>query len=293
MTTVLDEDALRVKLARAREIIGESGAALVAFSAGVDSTLLLKLAAEVLGPRCEAVTTLSPSFPPWERAEATRLAQQLGVAHRFVESRELEQEAYASNPSDRCFYCKQELFALLRGLARERGGAALLFGANADDYAGDHRPGHRAAEAADARAPLAEAGLSKAEVREASRLLGLPTWDKPQLACLASRFPYGTRITAEGLRQVAAAEEAVRGEGFFDVRVRFHGDVARIEVGEGELARFSDEERRRRVAAAVRGAGFRYAALDLDGFRSGRLNDALDDGERGDAQVPGGVDGGA
>lgn len=268
--------AVSRKLEVARASLATLPHALVAFSGGVDSTLLLRLAVDALGDRCLAVTALSPSFPPWERSEVEQLVQLLGARHRFVETRELEREEYLRNPPERCFHCKAELLQTLRQLREAAVDSALLIGANADDQLDPHRPGQRAAVAAGARAPLAEAGLTKDEVRAISRALGLPTWDKPQLACLASRFPYGTRISADRLRQVAQAEQALREAGFRDVRVRFHDDIGRIEVGVDELVRFADPQLRTAVAAAVRAAGFRYAVLDLDGFRSGRLNDALD-----------------
>jgi len=276
--------AVARKLEAARASLAALPHALVAFSGGVDSTLLLRLAVDTLGDRCLAVTALSPSFPPWEQSEVERLVQLIGARHRYVETRELEREDYVRNPPDRCFHCKAELLQTLQCLGEVAADRVLLIGANADDQLDPHRPGQRAATAAGARAPLAEAGLTKDEVRAVSRALGLPTWDKPQLACLASRFPYGTRISEARLRQVALAEQALRQAGFRDVRVRFHDDIGRIEVGVDELARFTDPQLRATLAAAVRSAGFRYAALDLDGFRSGRLNDAL---VRGDGEEDG------
>ncbi len=257
------------KLSRLRESIASCGSALVAFSAGVDSTFLMAVAREVLGDRAVALTAHSPAVPQAEREEAHRLAARLGVRHLVRDSREQDDPRYVSNPLDRCYYCKSELYRLCEEAAKAEGIAAILDGFNADD-SGDHRPGHRAARERRVRSPLAEAGLSKAEVRAWSEAYGLPTWDKPQMACLASRIPYGTPVTPERLGQVERAEAALRRLGLRDLRVRHHGDVGRVEVGEGELeAAFA---RRAEIAAAVKAAGFRVAALDLEPFRSGRMN---------------------
>jgi uncharacterized protein len=258
------------KLARARERISACGSAVVAFSAGVDSTFVLAVAREVLGDRAVALTAHSPSVPQVERAEARALAARLGVRHLERESHEQEDTGYVANGSDRCYHCKRELYRLCAEAARELGAAAVLDGFNADDRR-DHRPGHRAAEEALVRSPLAEAGLSKLEVRAWSAAYGLPTWDKPQMACLASRIPYGTPVTPERLAQVERAEAALRALGLRDLRVRHHGDIGRIELGEGEIvAAFA---RRAELVAAVRAAGFKIAALDLEPFRSGRMNE--------------------
>jgi uncharacterized protein len=258
------------KLARAREGISACGSAVVAFSAGVDSTFVVAVAREVLGERAVALTAHSPSVPQAEREEARALAARLGVRHLERESREQDDPAYVANGTDRCYHCKRELYRLCGEAARELGAAAVLDGFNADDRR-DHRPGHRAAEEALVRSPLAEAGLSKVEVRAWSEAYGLPTWDKPQMACLASRVPYGTPVTPERLLQVERAEAALRALGLRDLRVRHHGDVGRVEVGEAELAQAF--ARRAEVAAAVKGAGFKSAALDLEPFRSGRMNE--------------------
>jgi uncharacterized protein len=258
------------KLARAREGISACGSAVVAFSAGVDSTFVVAVAREVLGERAVALTAHSPSVPQAEREEARALAARLGVRHLERESREQDDPAYVANGTDRCYHCKRELYRLCGEAARELGAAAVLDGFNADDRR-DHRPGHRAAEEALVRSPLAEAGLSKVEVRAWSEAYGLPTWDKPQMACLASRIPYGTPVTPERLLQVERAEAALRALGLRDLRVRHHGDVGRVEVGEADLAQAF--ARRAEVAAAVKGAGFKSAALDLEPFRSGRMNE--------------------
>jgi pyridinium-3,5-biscarboxylic acid mononucleotide sulfurtransferase len=258
------------KLALAKERISACGSAIVAFSAGVDSTFVLAVAREVLGDRAVALTAHSPSVPAVERAEARALAARLGARHLERESREQEVPAYVANGEDRCYHCKSELYRLCADAAREQGAVAVLDGFNADDRR-DHRPGHRAAEEALVRSPLAEAGLTKIEVRAWSAAYGLPTWDKPQMACLASRIPYGTAVTPERLRQVEQAESGLRALGLRDVRVRHHGDIGRVEIGEGELeVAFA---RRAAIAAAVKAAGFKIAALDLEPFRSGRMNE--------------------
>ncbi len=224
----------------------------------------------MLGPRAVALTAHSPAVPEAEREEARRLAARLGVRHVERESREQDDPRYVANPEDRCYFCKRELYRLCGEVARDEGIAAVLDGFNADDRR-DHRPGHRAAEEVRVRSPLAEAGLTKDEVRAWSEAYGLPTWDKPQMACLASRIPYGTPVTPDRLAQVERAEAAVRALGFRDLRVRHHGDIGRVEIGERELeAAFA---RRADIARAVKAAGFRIAALDLEPFRSGRMNE--------------------
>jgi uncharacterized protein len=258
------------KLAHARDVIARTAGALVAFSGGVDSTFVLAVAREVLGDRAVALTAHSPSVPQAERAEASALAARLGARHLVVESRELEDPRYVANASDRCYFCKSELYRLCGEAAREQGLAAILDGFNADDRR-DHRPGHRAAEERAVRSPLAEAGLTKAEVRAWSEAYGLPTWDKPQMACLASRLPYGTPVTIERLGQVERAEERLHALGLRQLRVRHHGDIGRIEVAAEEMERAF--ARRAEVVAAVREAGFKVAVLDLEPFRSGRMNE--------------------
>ena len=256
---------------RALQILGALDGAVVAFSGGVDSTLLLKLAVQALGERCVALTAVSPSLSAREREEARKLAGSLGVRHVWADSRELDREGFRSNPTHRCYFCKSELFDLCFADAAARGFGAVVYGATADDV-GDHRPGMVAARERGARAPLLEAGLGKEEIRALSREAGLPTHDKPAMACLSSRFPYGTAITEERLGRVEAAEEVLRSRGFRDVRVRFHDDVARIEVGAPEWNRLADPELRATIAREIRGTGFRFVSLDLEGFASGRMN---------------------
>jgi uncharacterized protein len=257
------------KLSRLRESIASCRSALVAFSAGVDSTFVMAVAREVLGDRAVALTAHSPAVPAAEREEARALAARIGVRHLEVTSREQEDPRYVANGPDRCYHCKSELYRLCEDVARREGLAAILDGFNADDR-GDHRPGHQAARERQVRSPLAEAGLSKLEVRAWSAAYGLPTWEKPQMACLASRIPYGTPVTPERLAQVERAEAALRALGLRDLRVRHHGDIGRIEVGEAEIE--GAFARREALAAAVKGAGFKLAVLDLEPFRSGRMN---------------------
>jgi uncharacterized protein len=257
------------KLDRLRESVAGCQSALVAFSAGVDSTFVLALAHEVLGDRAVALTAHSPSVPAAERAEARALAARIGARHLELESHEQEDPRYVANGTDRCYYCKSELYRLCEEVARREGLAAILDGFNADDRR-DHRPGHQAARERAVRSPLAEAGLTKDEVRAWSAAYGLPTWEKPQMACLASRIPYGTPVTPERLGQVERAEAALRALGIRELRVRHHGDIGRIEIGEAELE--GAFARRKALVQAVKEAGFRLAVLDLEPFRSGRMN---------------------
>jgi pyridinium-3,5-biscarboxylic acid mononucleotide sulfurtransferase len=261
------------KLAKMRASLSELGSALVAFSGGVDSTFVLKVAVEVLGEKAVALTAMSASVAPEERLEAVRLAKLLGARHVLVDSGELDNPAYRQNPTDRCYFCKSELYMLCERSRVELGLAAVVDGFNADDTK-DHRPGHRAAQEARVHSPLAQAGLTKDEIRALSHAAGLPTWDKPAMPCLASRIPYGTAVTEERLLKVGSAESELRALGLRTFRVRYHGDIARLEVSAEELPRFADADFRQRVNAALRAQGFKYVALDLEPFRSGRLNEA-------------------
>jgi uncharacterized protein len=267
---------LEAKVTRLRGRLGELDSALVAFSGGVDSTFLLRVAHEVLGTRCLALTTLSPTTPVEDANDAKQFAAAIGVAHVLVETNELDVPGYAENAPNRCFFCKDNLFTICADEAARRGIAVVIDGANLDDLT-DHRPGLVAAAQQGVRHPLVEAELTKADIRTASRTLGLSTWDRPASPCLSSRFPYGTRITTERLTRVAAAEAFLRARGFHQLRVRFHDSVARIEVDADAMARFLDPTLRDAVVAELRRLGFGYVTLDLQGFRSGSLNEALVD----------------
>jgi uncharacterized protein len=264
---------LDAKLDRLRGLLGELDSALVAFSGGVDSTFLLRVAHEVLAERCVALTTTSATMPADDLAEARAIAGFLGATHVVIDTDELAIPGYAENPVNRCWFCKDNLFVICAAEATRRGLATVLDGANLDDL-GDHRPGLSAAAEHGVRHPLVEAELTKADIREASRALGLRTWDRPASPCLSSRFPYGTRITAERLGQVAAAERWLREHGLRELRVRFHDALARVEVPPADMAAVL--RLRTELVDAFRTFGFTWVALDLQGFRSGSLNEALD-----------------
>jgi uncharacterized protein len=267
------------KLALLKDIIRRYGSLLVAFSGGCDSTLLLKVARDVLGEGAIAVTARSETYPSCEYEEAVELAREIGARHLTIDTSELSVEGFSSNAPDRCYFCKGELFQKLLEIAGEHGIQYVADGASLDD-ASDHRPGMRAARELGIVSPLKEAGLTKDDIRELSRMLGLPTWDKPSFACLASRFPYGEEITAEKLTMVDRAESFLRSLGFRQVRVRHHDTMARIEVSEPDLDRFLERSVRERVASKLKEIGYTYISLDLQGYRSGSMNEVLSRSER-------------
>jgi uncharacterized protein len=265
---------LKQKEADLADRLRGAGRVLVAFSGGVDSTYLALAAHRALGEGALALTAVSPSYPAHHREVAEEVVARFGLAHRFVDTREMEREEYRRNAPDRCYYCKTELFDVMGRLRDELGFDAVAYGVNTDDR-GDFRPGHRAAAEHGVLSPFLDVGLSKQEIRELSRAAGLPTADLPASACLASRLPYGVRVTPERLQQVEDGEARLRALGFRQMRLRHHGPLARVEIAPDELARALDPAMARAIVEAIKPLGFRFVALDLEGYRTGALNEVL------------------
>lgn len=265
---------LEAKAHKLEDLLAQMKSVVVAFSGGVDSSVLLKFASTVLGERALGIVAKSPTFPATELQMALAISQLIGANCIVIETDELSDPRFAGNPPERCYYCKLELFGKLKDIAQERGMAWVLDGSNADDVR-DIRPGTRAARELGVRSPLKEAGLCKQEIRELAKAAGLPNWSKPAQACLASRFPYGQSLTSDGLERVALAENVLQRLGFSQVRVRVHGEVARIEVPPDELDRLLAPGVRDEVALSLKKLGFLFLAADLEGYRTGSLNEAL------------------
>ena len=273
-TTEHHSSPAQEKMTWLRGHLQQMGSLIVAYSGGVDSAFLAAAANEVLGSRSLAVTADSPSLAPAELRNAVALAEQLGLNHRVIKTHEVEREDYQANSPNRCFFCKDELYTHLTGFASAEGYSVVANGTNVDDL-GDFRPGQDAAKEYAVVSPLVDAGLTKAEIRELSHDMGLPTWDKPAQACLSSRIPYGSRVTVEALTRIGKAEEYLRSLGFRQLRVRHHDTVARIEVGPEDFATLLAEDVRQNVARYFRSIGYAYVTMDLDGFRSGSMNEVL------------------
>lgn len=254
--------------------LAEFPSVVIALSGGADSAYLAWAAHRAIGDRALSVTALSPSYSAHDRAVVEEFVHQLGVRHEFIETHEMENPKYRANAADRCYFCKDELFNVLDVMAQERGFAAIAYGVNADDTL-DFRPGHRAATEHRVLAPLLDAGLHKAEIRQLSQRAGLPTWDRPASACLASRLPYGTEVTPERLALVERGEAALRDLGFRQFRVRLHEKLARVEIAPEEMPRAMSPEMAASIAARLKAAGFTFVALDLEGYRQGSLNESL------------------
>jgi uncharacterized protein len=271
------------KWERLRALLRGMKCAVLAYSGGVDSSLLLRATAEVMGPRLIAVTAVSETYPPGELEAAKEFARTLGVTHRILHTQELASEEFARNSPERCYFCKKELYGKLKKIAETEGISCILDGSNTDDLA-DYRPGRKAAEEFSVRSPLVETGLSKSDVRELARFLNLPMWDKPSLACLSSRIPYGTRITPHIIETVQTAEDHLRVLGFRQVRVRHHGEIARIEIDREAFGQLLSDDAVEKITTALKELGYIYVCLDLEGYRTGSMNAAWDREQRARAE---------
>jgi uncharacterized protein len=267
------------KMANLKAIISNMGKLAIAFSGGVDSTFLLKVAHDVLNDNVIAITAKSSTYPEREYKEAVAFVKALGIKHISIISEELDIEGFSSNPTNRCYFCKKELFTKVIDIAKENGISYIADGSNIDDL-GDYRPGMLAIKELKVVSPLREAGMTKDDIRILSKEMGLPTWDKQSFACLASRFPYGQDITKEKLDMVDRAEQFMLDMGFRQVRVRHHGDIARIEVSKNERSRFFNEELMDKIHRKLKDIGFKYIALDLMGYRTGSMNEVIDTGKQ-------------
>jgi len=271
---LIDPVELKAKEANLLELLRGMGRVLVAYSGGTDSAYLAWAAKQALGGNAIAITADSPSIPESHKKDAAALAVEFGIRHEVIPTFEFDNPDYAANNSDRCFHCKDELFKRLEEEAPRFGGAAIVYGVNVDDL-GDYRPGQKAAKIHAVKAPLVEAGLTKAEIRELSRQAGLPTWDRPAAACLSSRIPYGTEVTPERIKTIETAEERVKELGFRQFRVRYHGELARVEIERSEMARVFDLDMCDSLVALFKDLGFTYVTLDLKGYRQGAMNEVL------------------
>ena len=274
LTNFITPGAIEEKQQKLLANLSAMGRVIVAFSGGTDSAYLAWAANRALGGDAVAITADSSSLPESHKRDAEAFVERFGIVHEYVETHEFDNPAYAQNGPDRCFHCKDELFTRLEAVGRERGYQHIIYGVNVDDL-GDYRPGQGAAAQHKVAAPLADAGLTKAEIRELSRVAGLPTWDRPASACLSSRIPYGTPVTIENVKTVETGEEEIKALGFRQFRVRFHGEVVRIEIARDEMERALTMEMAQRFTTIFKALGFKYVALDLEGYRQGSLNEVL------------------